>query len=264
MPICCRQEYGIPENVSLRSGAFGEFSCALPINTAKIMMNHAKKNNPDARYVFLTGDYIHSGVWKYNQAENQRHVEAVTQTLVEVFDDPKVKIFPLTGNHEAHVVNMYPPEDLWDVPGFDISWLYTTLMKPFITRDPNFLPEAELERFYKKGWYTVSPEAGLRLIILNTNLCYSQNFWVGYSPYPIVTEQLQWLSNELDKAEKAKENVLIIGHVEPGNCWPAWSGKFHEIMERYEGILRGSFFGHSHTPQYRVSLSKGMLRKKCS
>lgn len=105
--------------------------------------------------MFLTGDYIHSGVWLYGKRENRRHITRVMQMALEKF--PNSTIYPITGNHEPHVVNMYVPNDLWkyveegELPDtFSLAWLYEAVMGPFLDagRLPN-VPQDEINRFMK-------------------------------------------------------------------------------------------------------------------
>ncbi|CAL8091474.1 unnamed protein product [Orchesella dallaii] len=261
MPICCREVYGNPQNSSIRAaGKYGDFNCALPVDALDAMYRHSRANHSDAKYVFLTGDYVHSGVWLYNVTENSRAIKIATNNLATIFNDPAVKIYPLTGNHEPHVINLYPPVELWEShPDFSLAWLYDLVLAPFVQRDPNLLPRAEMERFLKYGYYSVSPEPGLRLIAINTNLCYDQNFWLAYNPQD-PNGQLEWLAHELWRTELRGEQVIIIGHVQPEGCWPVWSEKFHAIVNRFEGIIRAQFYGHSHRPQHRVTFEKGTSR----
>lgn len=176
-----------------------------------------------------------------------------------MFKDSPAIIYPLVGNHEPHVVNMYPPRDQWSNPNFSIEWLYRAVMAPFQERNESFLLPEEFERFYAFGYYSARPEPKLRLIVLNTNICSPENFWLGYltSPEQEAFTQLKWFAGELQAAEDAQENVLIVGHIEPGSCFAHWSEQYNLIVDRYEAIIRGSFFGHSHKPHYRVATAKG-------
>ena len=156
------------------------------------------------------------------------------------------------GNHEPDVVNMYPPEELWGQ--FDLSWMYSNVSKPF----EKWLGAEQLSTFKKGGYYTLVPEPGLRLVVLNTNICYLNNFWLAYSPED-PNGQLQWFADTMLQAEREGSNVIIIGHISPGSgsCWPVWSEKFNAIVQRFENIVRGQFYGHAHTELYVIPFEKG-------
>jgi len=248
-PICCRSDLAekpIYENMT--AGPFGHYKCGLPLTALTAMFSHARENHADAKYIFLTGDYVHSGVWLYNVEENSRHITQVTKLLRDTFADTEMKIFPLTGNHETDIVNMYPPYELQSE--FPLEWMYEAVSSPFA----QWMGPEQVELFKIGGYYTVSPEPGLRLVILNTNLCYIQNFWLPYEPID-PEGQLQWFSDTLFEAEKANENVLIIGHISPGSgsCWPVWSAQFQRIIERYHHLIRAQFYGHSHNEYFNLA-----------
>lgn len=211
----------------------------------------------------MTGDYIHSGVWLYSKAENKEHISKVFEVLKDVYDKVgrnQTKIYPLTGNHEPQVVNQYAPPELWGILDgvFDLKWLYETVLEHVLDRDKDLLPQAEIERFLKYGYYVAIPEPGLRLLAINTNFGYNENFWIGYSPVD-PGGQLQWMADELAEAERRNEKVIIIGHEEPGSTWKAWSARFNHIVSRFEANIVGQFYGHSHKPQYRLGFRKGTL-----
>ncbi len=50
---------------------------------------------------------------------------------------------------------------------------------------------------------------------------------------------LEWLANELQKAEDAGEHVMILGHIPPGNhnMVPVWSHNFNRIVNRSHFII---------------------------
>ena len=243
------------------AGPYGSFSCALPVAAFQAILDHAAVIHPDVKYVFLTGDYIHSGVWLYSETENSRHILEVTSRVKDTF--PNAKIFPITGNHEAAPCNQYPPQEVWeeeDHKGKKLSaeWIYRATIANF----PDLfdgLPDQEVN-FLRGGYYTVKPEgsSNLRLVMLNSNLCYIENFWLAYDPID-PAGQLQWFADTMYAAEQANENVLILSHIMPGSgsCWPVWSDRYDKIVNRFENIIRGQFYGHSHTDYYSLSFERG-------
>jgi len=174
----------------------------------------------------------------------------VTESLRAAF--PNTAVLPLSGNHETNIVNMYPPPQIHDK--FPLDWMYSAISDPFVKHmgDPG-----QVGAFKRGGFYTVSPQTGLRFIILNTNLCYIQNFWLPFDPMD-PAGQLQWFSNELAKAEAANENVYVIAHIPPGSdaCWAHWSDQYDRIINRYAHIIRFQMFGHVHSEFYIVSFDR--------
>ena len=41
--------------------------------------------------------------------------------------------------------------------------------------------------------------------------------------------------------------MWIIGHIGPGSALNEWSMRFNALTDRYSYIIRGQFYGHSHT-----------------
>jgi len=117
-----------------------------------------------------------------------------------------------------------------------------------------------LNQFRKYGYYSVlsNHDPKLRLVVLNTNLCYTNNFWLPYDAIDTFG-QLQWFSNVMDLTEKLEQKAYILGHIHPGSgsCWPVWSNQFNRIIQRYAHIIRGQFYGHSHQQNYKVTLEDG-------
>jgi len=164
----------------------------------------------DAKYIFLTGDYVHDRVDLYSASENGRHISNVTWSLQAAF--PNTTVIPLAGNHEPNIVNMYPPPAVQEDVRFNLGWMYSAISEPFEAHMGN---SSQVALFKRGGFFSVSPTPGLRLIILNTNLCYIQNFWLPFDPIDPI-DQLRWFSEELGKAEAAAEHVYVLAHIPPG------------------------------------------------
>ena len=58
--------------------------------------------------------------------------------------------------------------------------------------------------------------------------------------------QLQWLVEQLSKAEQAGDKVHILGHIPPGSgdCLKVWSGLYHKIVNRYTHTYCGNSAYH--------------------
>ena len=61
-------------------------------------------------------------------------------------------------------------------------------------------------KFFRGGFYTTLAQKGLRIVSLNTNYAYSENWWlILKSDDP--AGQLKWLTQVLLQAEKDGEKV---------------------------------------------------------
>ncbi|CAG7830927.1 unnamed protein product, partial [Allacma fusca] len=106
-PRCCYEDGTTNPDPNKRAGVFGHYSCALPPRALDEILKHAKETH-EPSLVFLTGDYTHSGIWQYSQEMNGKNIKAVTEAVANAF--PDTPVYPLVGNHEPDIVNMYSPE----------------------------------------------------------------------------------------------------------------------------------------------------------
>lgn len=65
---------------------------------------------------------------------------------------------------------------------------------------------------------------------------------------------LQWLTDELVKAENKSEKVHLVSHVPPGieQCLLSWGREFSRIIERFSDTIVAQFYGHTHYDEFLV------------
>lgn len=131
-------------------------------------------------------------------------------------------------------------------------WLYESLYNDW----KGSLPESTKETILKGGYYTVSPRKGFRIISLNSNDCYTDNFWLYHNGMNKIP-QLQWFHDTLLAAEAANEKVHVLSHIPSGDstCWNVWSREFNRCVTRFHKTISGIFNGHSHTDNIAVHYS---------
>lgn len=76
-----------------------------------------------------------------------------------------VKFFPIVGNHEAHPVNIFSPDNVNS--SISSQWLYDYLAKAYAP----WLPASAIETIRMGGYYTVLINPDFRIIALNNNPC---------------------------------------------------------------------------------------------
>lgn len=120
-----------------------------------------------------------------------------------------------------------------------------------------WLPPETQQTIKLGGYYTVSPRTGFRIIALNNNDCYFENWWIFYDGSHL-SKQLEWMQETLLEAEKAGEYVHILAHVPSGmgECWNIWAREFTRIVERYSNTISGIFNGHTHADEMNVFYSR--------
>lgn len=108
------------------------------------------------------------------------------------------------------------------------NWLYKLAQSEWKA----WIPESALETVLKGGYYTVLLQPGLRVIALNSNVGYFDNYWLVYDD-ELFTDQLQWLHDTLLQAETNNEKVHILTHVPPhGGLYHKYSYNYNLIVER--------------------------------
>ncbi|KAL3276752.1 hypothetical protein HHI36_012122 [Cryptolaemus montrouzieri] len=129
------------------------------------------------------------------------------------------------------------------------QWLFDAVIDYW----SKWLPQSALETIKLGGYYTVLVRPEFRIIALNSNVCFTENFWLYYDdvdPYG----QLKWLVEVLLKAEKNGEKVHILSHVPPGEamCHRQWLYNFNNIVRRFADTISAHFNGHTHSDEFRI------------
>ncbi|WFD00866.1 hypothetical protein MYAM1_003621 [Malassezia yamatoensis] len=107
------------------------------------------------------------------------------------------------------------------------------------------------------GGYSISPRQGLRVIAVNTDFWYKNNFF-NYinADDPDSSGMLRWLTDELQLAETYNERAWIVGHVPTGwdgsNALDAPTNLFYHIVSRFSHTIAHIFFGHTHEDEFQV------------
>lgn len=160
-------------------------------------------------------------------------------------------VYGTAGNHEEHPTNAFQPNSLGD----QAKWIYGVLSREW-SRWIGAEASANAEKMgaYSTKW----PGGNLRVISLNTNMYYRQNYYLyRRTMLQDPSDQLVWLVKELDAAERAGENVYIIGHMPLGdhNMFHDQSNYMDQIVQRYESTIAAMFFGHTHRDEFQISYS---------
>ncbi|KAH8382962.1 hypothetical protein KR009_006008 [Drosophila setifemur] len=248
-PMCCQRHKDTAEGTSGAAGYWGDYrDCDLPWHAFESALDHAVANTK-CDFVYQTGDIVDHMVWATSVEKNTGVLTKVSQRLNAAFGD--VPVYPCIGNHEPHPLNLFSPEGVPDE--ISTKWLYEHLYNDW----SKWLPVETKETILKGGYYTVSPKAGFRVIALNSNDCYTDNFWLYHSGTDKIP-QLQWFHDTLLAAEKAGEYVHILTHIPSGDgtCWSVWAREFNRIITRFSPTISGIFTGHSHKDEVFVYYSE--------
>lgn len=243
--LCCMSSSGRADNAADRAGYWTDYrDCDVPDYFIEDTFDHISKNEK-FDYIYFTGDIIYHKLWATSKTMNLRDIYHFWRMFKDAFGPTKV--FPILGNHEVHPCNLYPPEYM-NKGKFSIQWLFNATAEFW----KDFLPAEALETVRKGGYYSVSPKEGFRVIAINSNIGYYYNFWLvldDQDPYG----QLQWLSDELQKAEDNNEVVHILSHVTAGTeMASSWAEQLRLIIRRYHNVIGGIFNGHTHIDEFNL------------
>ncbi|TLD11737.1 hypothetical protein PspLS_11811 [Pyricularia sp. CBS 133598] len=249
--ICCRPYTAAdqPGQNDTPAGKFGDVHCDTPVTLEESMYTAIETLVPDRNFTIFTGDAVEGAVWLVSQTE-------VTNDLNDAFGRMRSlgSVYPVTGNHDVAPVNSFPPAAV----NTDMSsqWAYDTMS----TGWQGWIgSEAAAEVSTNHGSYSVLDKAsGLRIISVNTNFWYKQNFWMYEKHWESdPSGMFAWLVNELDKAEAAKERVWILGHMPmgSGDTFHDSSYYFDQIIQRYDATIAATFYGHTHKDQFEIAYS---------
>lgn len=158
-------------------------------------------------------------------------------------------VYGTAGNHEADPANIFYPNSLSN----QTQWVYDSLTSEW----SHWISSSEAQSAASIGAYSAKyPKGNLRILSLNTNMYYRFNFALYQKDMQRdPNNQIAWLAKELDAAEKAGENVYIIGHMPFGeaDALRDQSNYLDQVVKRYSTTIRAMFFGHTHLDHFEVS-----------
>ncbi|KAJ3546351.1 hypothetical protein NMY22_g2088 [Coprinellus aureogranulatus] len=248
-PICCRHyadQQGSP--VTKAAGSMGMRNCDTPTTLVHDFLNQIGSKN---KFSIFTGDLVEAAVWLVNQELVTQDIDTFNQEIATI---PKVKVYPVVGNHEAAPVNLFPRNTTTESSA---QWVFDAVSKGW---EPIIGQSAARQARTKFGSYSVVvPDTNLRIISINTVYWYKSNFWLydGNNQYPDPNGILEFTVQELQAAEDAAQLVWIIAHMPPnrGDTLHDQSHYFDQIVNRYKHIISGQFYGHSHQDQFGIAYS---------
>ncbi|KAK6619763.1 hypothetical protein RUM43_012528 [Polyplax serrata] len=243
--LCCRTECGMALKNESAAGKWGGWKCDIPERTLDSFLQHANSTHGRFDYILWTGDIPSHASWTQTKEESLYMLRSTVGKILKYF--PNTPIFPALGNHEGSPPNLYPSPKIGQSQR--TSWLYRELARQWSL----MVPENTLKTIEFGAFYVAPVRPRLKVISLNTNFCYSSNWWlILNSTDP--ADMLKWFITELDKAERENVKVHVIGHIPPGSvdCLKIWGNNFYDIISRYENTVTAQFYGHTHTDEIDI------------
>lgn len=243
-PLCCNFHDHITPLPSKAAGYWGSDSnCDLPIRTLEGFAKFVQKNIKDIDFILWTGDNTAHDIWHQSRERNLNSSVVITNIIKSYL--PNIPVLPIIGNHEPYPVNVYSfgnDDDKWLVEGLANIW-------------KNWLGEEGYQSFVKNGFYSkYLQEKNLRIIGLHTQAGNNEN-WRLFADPSDPGSMLSWLTNELQYAEDNNQTVYILGHIPAASDLPEWSIRYKALIDRYSYVIRGQFFGHTHSEEFYLHKS---------
>jgi sphingomyelin phosphodiesterase len=244
-PLCCREINGPAPTPEDAAGPFGNYNCDLPPVVAEMMVKYIKDMEKGPDLVFWTGDNIAHDIWNQTAHKNSDYTIQITKWIKQHWGD--IPVFATPGNHEYFPVN---------VMNFDG---HSELLEDVAEIWKDWMDDEAYELFKQYGFYTMPLNGinntwdGYRVMVLNTEVCNNMN-WYLFSQLSDPYQHLEWIEEQLKKAEENGEKYYILAHVFPGgtDCLNEWSERYRAIVERYQHVILHHLVGHAHKEFFNV------------
>ncbi|KAJ2894250.1 sphingomyelin phosphodiesterase [Zalerion maritima] len=254
-PICCRPytTSDEPGNTDSPAGPHGDHNCDPPVSLEQSMFDAISTIVPDLSFAIFTGDIVDHAIWLTTEEQNTIDINDMYSRAASSIP----LLFGTAGNHEQSPTNAFPTTAQNENSA---EWIYSLLSEKWTQWIGSEAASTTAAQFgaYSTTFTPPSGNSTLRIISLNTNLYYVQNYWLYQKEMETdPSSQFTWLVSELQSAEDAGERVYIIGHMPMGahDAFRNPSNYFDQILSRYGHVVSGMFFGHTHKDEFQVSYS---------
>ncbi|XP_058409384.1 acid sphingomyelinase-like phosphodiesterase 3b isoform X1 [Diceros bicornis minor] len=230
------------------AGPWGDYLCDSPWVLINSSIYAMKEIEPKPDFILWTGDDTpHVPNENLGEAAVLEIVERLTKLIREVF--PDTQVYAALGNHDFHPKSQLP------AGSNNIYNQIAELWRPWLSNQ-------SIALFREGAFYSeklLGPSGAGRIVVLNTNLYYSNNEQTAGMADP--GQQFQWLEDVLTNASRAGEMVYIIGHVPPGffektrnKAWfrEGFNEEYLKVVQKHHRVIAGQFFGHHHTDSFRM------------
>ncbi|XP_075971723.1 sphingomyelin phosphodiesterase 1-like [Anticarsia gemmatalis] len=230
------------------AGYWGDFrNCDTPIWAFDDVIDRITETHKDIDVVYYIGDTIDHGVWETSYELIDEMNRYLIEKIRKGFGD-NVLVVPNIGNHESQPTNQFAPSRITG-DKLNTTWLYDALAEKW----DHYLSEEAKKTLRERGDFSLLVRPGLRVISLNNNVAYRYNWWLVYDPLD-AKKHLDWLIDELHKAEQAGEKVHILAHIPPGvhDLTQTWTREYNRIVNRFTATIAAEFNGHTHSDEFKI------------
>eukprot|EP01135_Chromosphaera_perkinsii_P008700 Nk52_evm33s1444 gene=Nk52_evmTU33s1444 len=241
--LCCREESAMYGSDVSKAGSWGDYGyCDVPKWTIESLMVHVTSMKDKVDMIFYTGDNPPHDLYEESAKRQLNATQETVDLLSKYF--PKTPIYPVYGNHESFPANLFfTPRYTWLTNGLAREW-------------HGWIDETAAADVRKGGFYSTLIKPGLRLLSINTQTGYRDNYYtLLYKKYPKeFSLQWKWVVSTLNQAIRNRERIIIIGHVPPSinDATEHFGLVYKAIVKRYRKHIVGHFFGHVHGDQFQT------------
>ncbi|KZV61937.1 sphingomyelin phosphodiesterase [Peniophora sp. CONT] len=251
-PICCRDFADSAPTPAVPAGPFGASTCDPPESLAYSMLSAVKEFGRDARFAIFTGDVEEHDTWLVEQSNVTSDLEGFNAQIKSALTMP---MYPSIGNHDTVPVNSFPRNNTNTT--ISSQWVFDTQS---VGWEPWIGSAAAAEVDSNSGSYAVVPKGtNLRIISVNTQFWYKQNFWLYDNDSQVADPNgiLAFMVEQLQAAEDMGQRAWIIGHIPSGKAdiLNDQSNYYDQVVQRYQDTISAQFFGHSHKDQFEIAYS---------
>ncbi|KAJ7115438.1 sphingomyelin phosphodiesterase [Mycena epipterygia] len=243
--ICCRDFADSPETPTVPAGPNGNAHCDSPISLADSMLEEIERLNPKF-------SVVEHANWLVDRAEVTTDLRDFNAEMAAKLSAP---IFPSLGNHDSAPVNAFARTT--SNTANNSQWVFDTQSAGW---EQWIKPSAAAEVAHVSGSYSAQVSGmNLRIISVNTQFWYKQNFWLYDSDaaQPDPNGIIAFMVDALQAAEDAGDRAWIIGHIPPGkeDTLVDQSNYFDQVLQRYKNTIALQLYGHSHKDQFEIGYS---------
>ncbi|KAJ6560941.1 sphingomyelin phosphodiesterase [Mycena sp. CBHHK59/15] len=247
--ICCRDFADSPATPTDPAGPNGNAHCDSPVSLADSMLEAIERLHP--KFSIFTGDVVEGAVWLVDQPEATMDLADFNAEMASKLTAP---IFPSIG-HDSAPVNAFARST--SATTNNSQWVFDTQStgwEQWIKQ-----PAASQVDHISGSYSALVAGTNLRIISVNTQYWYKQNFWLYDSDVlqPDPNGIIAFMVDALQAAEDAGERAWIIGHIPLGkeDTLVDQSNYYDQVLQRYKNTIAGQFFGHSHKDQFEIAYS---------
>ncbi|XP_052740768.1 sphingomyelin phosphodiesterase-like [Bicyclus anynana] len=233
------------------AGFWGDYrNCDTPLWAYDDAIQRVATAHRNVDLVYYMGDSIDHHVWETTyELINEVNAHIIDKMRKEFGNN--VLVIPSIGNHESQPTNQFAPSTVRG-DKLNTTWLYEGLARKW-----DFYLTAEAKATVRQmGAFAMRVRPGLRVISVNNNVAFKSNWWLVYDPLD-AKRHLDWLVQELHKAELAGDKVHILGHIPPGvhDFTYTWTREYNRIVTRFASTIAGEFTGHTHGDEFKIFYS---------